>query len=351
MKLDGIIRAVSNSALSGKRGRRRGRAGGIMGKMLFMMVLLAAAGVYFYGAGVHGTVPTATQSSAPAAIAENEIRVHFIDLGQADGILVQSAKNAVLIDGGEYKTRETLVNYLKNAGVTTLDYVVATHPHSDHIGGLATVVDQFGIKNVLMPDAVHNSTTFEKLLEAVENKGLSVTVPNVGDNIGAGIIDFTVLAPGKDPKDLNNASIALRMPHGTTAFLFTGDAEGPSETEMIASKLNLRADVLKAGHHGSRTSSTAAFLDAVRPSTVVVTCGRDNSYGHPHKEFLERIAQPGRNIAILRTDESGTIVMSTDGKQITLYNATAQNAERSASSTGQSIDLKAIWESLKTQIR
>ncbi|MCL2183154.1 MAG: MBL fold metallo-hydrolase [Chitinispirillia bacterium] len=341
---------AKKSAISAKKRGLKRRGGGAIGKVLFIIIALAALAIYLYGSGGDTAAPTARRAAAPAAIAANEVRVHFIDLGQADGILIQSAQNAVLIDGGEYKTRETLADYLKNAGVTALDYVVATHPHSDHIGGLATVVHRFGVKNVLMPDAVHNSATFEKLLEAIEKKGISITVPKVGDRITAGIIDFTVLAPGKNPKDLNNASIVLRMAHGTTAFLFTGDAEGPSETEMINTKLNLRADVLKAGHHGSRTSSTAAFLDAVRPSAIVVTCGRDNSYGHPHKEFLERISQPGRNIALLRTDESGTVTISTDGKEITIYNANAANAERGASSTGQSTDLKAVWESLKTLI-
>jgi beta-lactamase superfamily II metal-dependent hydrolase len=272
---------------------------------------------YYTFEGEH-TAPTPTAILSP--LAENDIRVHFIDLGQADGILLQSGENAVLIDGGEYKTRDSLVNYLRGAGITSLDYVVATHPHSDHIGGLAAVIRQFDVKNILMPDATNNTATFDSLLAAIEDKGLSVTVPSVGDKITAGIIELTVLAPaGKDFKDLNNASIVLRMAHGDIAFLFTGDAETPSETEMLNGGLNLRADVLKAGHHGSRTATSAQFLDAVRPATVVVTCGRQNSYGHPHKEFLEIVNQPERNITLLRTDESGTIIMTTDGKDIRLY--------------------------------
>jgi competence protein ComEC len=258
-------------------------------------------------------------AAVPSLLAENEIRVHFIDLGQADGILLQSAQNAVLIDGGEYATRDTLVNYLRNAGITTLDYVVATHPHSDHIGGLAAVIQQFYVKNVLMPDATNNTATFEKLLTAIENKGISITVPSVGDKITAGIIKFTVLAPAKDFKDLNNASLVLRMAHGETAFLFTGDAETLSEKEMLNSGLNLRANVLKAGHHGSRTSTSSEFLDAVRPGTVVVSCGTGNSYGHPHKEFLEIVSQPERNITLLRTDKLGTIIITTNGQEIKLY--------------------------------
>jgi len=264
--------------------------------------------------------PPPQPASALQPVAGKEIRVHFIDLGQADGILIQSAQNAVLIDGGERKTQNALVKYLRSAGVTTLDYVVATHPHSDHIGGLAKVIRQFDVKNVLMPDAIHTSGTFEKLLDAIEKKGLKVTVPSVGDEITAGIIKFTVLAPGKEFKDLNDMSIVLRMAHGKTAFLFAGDAEVSSEQEMLNTGLTLKADVLKSGHHGSRTSTTAGFLNAVRPNIVVVTCGKENSYKHPHREFLELVNQPKRKITLLRTDELGTVIVTTDKKKIKVYN-------------------------------
>jgi len=283
-------------------------------------VALIAAALVYQTVEFRGEKSLLEQVAGPALVAENEIRAHFIDLGQADGILIQSTKNAVLIDGGEYAMRDTLVNYLRNAGITELDYVVATHPHSDHIGGLATVVEKFDVKNILMPDATNNTAVFEKLLTAIENKGISITVPSVGDKITAGIIEFTVLAPiGKDYKDLNNTSLVLRMVYGETAMLLTGDAETVSEKEMLKNGLSLRADVLKAGHHGSRSSTSAEFLDTVRPGTVVVSCGQQNSYGHPHKEFLELVSQPERNITLLRTDELGTIVIITDGQEVKLY--------------------------------
>jgi beta-lactamase superfamily II metal-dependent hydrolase len=303
----------------------------------FALALMIAAAALIYQVSdsekiLAALTPAApTRASALAPLAENEVRVHFIDLDQADGILIQSGKNAVLIDGGEHKTRDTLVNYLRGAGVAALDYVVATHPHSDHIGGLAEVIRQFDVKNVVMPEATNNTATFEGLLDEIEKKKLSITVPSAGDKITAGTIELTVLAPSKDFGDLNNASIVLKMEHGGTAFLFTGDAETPSEKEMLASGRNLRADVLKAGHHGSRTSTSPEFLDAVRPSAVVVTCGRGNSYGHPHKEFLDLVKQPARNIALYRTDEMGTIIMTTDGKEIKLYYITEKaRAEPSA---------------------
>jgi len=289
-------------------------------------VALIAAALVYQTVEFRGEKSQLEQVAAPALVAENEIRAHFIDLGQADGILIQSAQNAVLIDGGEYATRDTLVNYLRNAGITALDYVVATHPHSDHIGGLATIVEKFEVKNILMPDATNNTAVFEKLLTAIENKGISITVPSVGDKITAGIIEFTVLAPiGKDYKDLNNTSLVLRMVYGETAMLFTGDAETVSEKEMLKNGLSLRANVLKAGHHGSRSSTSAEFLNVVCPGTVVVSCGQQNSYGHPHKEFLELVSQPERNITLLRTDELGTIIIITDGQEVKLYAKEGKN--------------------------
>jgi competence protein ComEC len=262
---------------------------------------------------------TATVTTTAAApIAPNEIRVHYIDVGQGDAVLIQSAQNAVLIDGGDAKAQQALLDYLRLAEVKDIDYVIATHPHADHIGGLPKVIRQFGVRGVIMPDVVHTSGTFDKLLAAIEKKGLRITVPKVGDAFAAGIIKFTVLSPGKKFKDLNNMSIVVRVTHGETAFLFTGDAEDKSENEMLKTRQPLRADVLKVGHHGSRTSTTENFLDAVRPSAAIVSCGHDNSYNHPNKETVMKLSKPERKIVLFRTDRDGSVVITTDGRKVTL---------------------------------
>jgi beta-lactamase superfamily II metal-dependent hydrolase len=261
-----------------------------------------------------------------APLSSKEIRVHFINVGQADAILIQSATNAVLIDAGDRKTQDTVINYLREAGIKTLDYVIATHPHADHIGGMAAVIKLFRIKNVVMSDVFHTTATFDKLLTAIEKKGLKITMPNPGDKLTAGIINLTVLAPTRKFDDMNDMSIVVRMTHDETAILFAGDAEAASEREMLKSGRTLRADVLKAGHHGSRSSTTPAFLDAVNPSIVIVSCGRENSYKHPHPQFLATVGQPNRNITLLRTDEAGTIILKSDGQKISRLGLESRNA-------------------------
>ncbi len=265
------------------------------------------------------TNPFASEESRLLPLPESgEIRVYFFDVGQGDSILLQSDKNSVLIDAGEYSTRNALLSYLRDAGVKTLDYLIATHPHADHIGGMVPVLENFTVKNIVLSDATANTETYESFLGLIEEQKIPVTVPEAGDNITSGIINLSVLAPLKDySDDLNNASLVLRMVYGETAFLFAGDAEAPSEQDMLNAGGSVRADIIKIGHHGSNTASTGAFIDAVRPSAAVISCGKHNSYNHPHDETLEALAS--RNIPIYRTDESASIIMNTDGQKVYLH--------------------------------
>jgi len=279
--------------------------------MVMVILLIFAVMFHFYGERFF-------PESVPTIPAQGEIFVHFIDVGQGNATLIQSRDHAVLIDGGEPRYGQQILAYLRNAGVQRLDYVVATHPHSDHIGGLIHVLGNLDVGRVAMPDATHNTVAFENFLAAIENHDIPVTFPAAGGRLSAGFIQLDVLAPtAGSHTDLNNASIVLRMEHGYTSFLFTGDAESVSEQRMVNNGLPLQSMVLLVGHHGSRTSTTQVFLDAVDPMVAVISAGANNIHGHPHRDVVDRLNAAG--IRILRTDERGHILFTTDGNNLRLW--------------------------------
>lgn len=243
--------------------------------------------------------------------------VRFVDVGQADCEILQfpDGRN-IIIDGGKNDTEDILVEKIKRYGIEKFDYVIATHPHEDHIGGLDKVIDNFEIGCVYMPNATSNSKTFDDMLDSIENKNVEVKQAKAGIMlIDEEKINMMFLAPNSDYYDeTNDHSAVVKLTYNGSSFLFTGDAEAYSEREMISNGMDLRADVLKVGHHGSSTSTTYEFLRKVNPTYAVIEVGEDNSYGHPHRETMEVL----EGIKVYRTDTDGTITMKCDGVNLTI---------------------------------
>jgi len=257
-----------------------------------------------------------------------KLEVHFIDVGQADSILIKNGSQAMLIDAGNNADASLVVNYIKGQGFTKLDYVIGTHPHEDHIGGLDAVIKAFDIQTLIMPKASSNTKTFQDVLTAIKDKGLKVTSPVPGRKYELGNAEFTILAPnGSSYSDLNNASVVIRLTHGQNSFLFQGDAEDVSEEEILRKGFPIQSDVLKVGHHGSRYSTGSAFLAKVKPKYAVISVGKGNTYGHSAQEVLDKLAAAG--VKVYRTDEQGTIIAVSDGSKIT-FNKKASSVKGSA---------------------
>lgn len=283
-------------------------------------IILGIIVILFLLAGCSLTIET---QAGPPISEESFLKVHFIDVGQGDATLIQQINQDntynMLIDAGNNGDGEYLVEYLKDQGVETLDYIIGTHPHSDHIGGLDDVIKGFQVGAIIMPKVIANTRTFEEVMEAVSDKGLSITSPVPGTSYPLGEAEFTILAPNSDDyASLNDYSIANRIVFGSNSFIFTGDAEALSEEEILNNfnKRDLASDVFKLAHHGSSTSNTEDFLEAINPSYGIISCGQDNSYGHPHREIMAQLK--ARNILVFRTDLHGTIVINSDGKDISI---------------------------------
>ena len=244
------------------------------------------------------------------------MRVHFIDVGQADSAFIELGNGqTMLIDAG--RSGGDVVDYIRNLQYETIDYVVASHPHDDHIGGMATVLNSFNIGKMYMPKQAHTISAFTNMLDVIENKGINLYTAKAGTNIlSSGDINIDVLAPfSESNSNLNNASAVVRITYGKTVMLFTGDAEHVIENQLLNSGVD--ADVLKVGHHGAGSASSSSFIKAVSPDIAVISVGEGNSYGHPHADTLAILNEVGANI--YRTDKQGTIVVTADqNKKITV---------------------------------
>ena len=287
-----------------------------------ILLLIVIASIFLTVGCSGGTVTQSnTEESNTNVISQNsqDLIVHFIDVGQADSILIQFPDDeTALIDGGNRDDSELVVEYLKKNNIGKINYLLATHPHEDHIGGLPEIVKNFQIDNVYMPNKSATTKIFESFINELKAKGIKAAMAKGGLSIKEDKdLKFTILAPNSDEySETNEYSIVCKLEYKDRTFLFTGDAEGVSEKEMIDRGYELSADVLKVGHHGGRTSTTEEFLDYVNPKLAVISVAKENDYGHPHQETLDRFKD--RNISVLKTSELGTIIISTDGQNINI---------------------------------
>lgn len=256
-----------------------------------------------------------TESLEPEKM-NGTLKVHYINVAQGDAILIQCDGVNMLIDAGANDKAELVKYYLESQGVNKLEYVIGTHPHEDHIGGIDVVIDNFDIGKAIMPKETSTTETFKDVINSINNKNLKITEPKVGTSYSLGGASWEIVAPNSNFYDnSNNYSVVIKLIYRNNSFLFTGDAEDISEEEMLNNGIDLKADVLKLGHHGSSSSTTEEFLAAVKPEYAVISVGRMNSYGHPHNEVMSRLDASA--IPVYRTDESSTIVATSDGEKIT----------------------------------
>ena len=249
-----------------------------------------------------------------------EVEYHFIDVGQGDATLIRTPEGDILIDAGENSAEEDLKTYLDLCGVDILYYAIFTHPDSDHIGGADMVLEEYEVLNVIKPNFEKTTKVYKAMMDAIAAEGCKVYNALPGETYSLGEFDMFVFGPDPANKELdsNNSSIVIKATWGNTTAMLTGDAEKPAEESILRtySGAELGSTLLKMGHHGSRTSSTEAWLAAVRPTIAIISCGRDNSYGHPHAEALARI-KPYVGESIYRTDLLGSFIFITDGEVFT----------------------------------
>lgn len=240
------------------------------------------------------------------------LKVSFIDVGQADSILIQDEVGNVLIDAGNTEDGPLLTKYLQEQNISEFNYVIGTHAHEDHIGGMADIINNFKVDNFYMPDVMTTTKTFEDLLDTLNNKNVQFQTPNIDDKFNVGDANFIVCFVGTDNSNLNNSSIVLKLIYGNISVMLMGDATNSVEKEIISK--DIKADVLKVGHHGSATSTSNAFLKKVNPSYAIISVGKDNTYNLPSSKTIDKLNNLG--IKIYRTDENGSIILTSDGSNI-----------------------------------
>lgn len=279
-----------------------------------ILCILGALGYNQYNSMLEDNIKTSQNNINEVSDIEWDLlKVHYIDVGQGDSIFIELPnKESMLIDAGETDNSSKVIRYIQELGYNNINYLVGTHPHTDHIGGLEEVIKNFNIGKIYMPKVIHVSKTYENLLIAISNKELKVTQAKAGVSIlDTENLDIDIIAPNKDSyNNLNNYSAVIKVTYGNRKFLFMGDAEVESENEITT---DLSADVIKVGHHGSDTSSSISFVKKVNPSYAIISVGTNNQYNHPYTNIVNRWNSVGAKI--YRTDLNGNIVITTNGNE------------------------------------
>lgn len=257
--------------------------------------------------------PSQANETRNQNIVTTDLKVYFFDVGQADSILITNNGHNMLIDAGNNEDGPLLVKYIKEKlNIDSFEYVIGTHPHEDHIGGLDDIINNFNIKKLYLPDVITTTKTFEDVLDAIERHNLSITIPKIGEKFKLGEADLNIIYTGTNTSDLNSTSIIIKMIFGNYSYLFTGDTT--SEIEKLILKENIDVDVLKVAHHGSKYSSSLEFLKKATPSYAIISVGKNNSYNHPSSETINNLKKYTNNIYL--TSELGTILLTSNGQTI-----------------------------------
>lgn len=288
-----------------------------------VIVLILASISYFGESNVWNEASKSATLNSAVTEQEGYFYAHFIDVGQADCTLLKCGDDVVLIDGGEVDSYNTIKSYLDSQNVTEIDYYILTHAHSDHIGSADDIIRNYKIDNVIMTRLSQNNTptteVYRSLLSALSESDAKIIAAKPNNEYSLNSFSFKILAPNDDYDELNNTSVVIKAVYQNNSFIFQGDAEKESEDDILDAGFSVKADVIKLGHHGSNTSTSADYLKAVNPKIAVISCGTDNKYNHPHKEIITRLEK--NNIEYYRTDLNGTVVVSSDGTNLSVYTA------------------------------